>query len=220
MPEKPAKLIYGAEKRAAAQRVGLCLLLAAALSCGCRSLPEPLVDFPRMHPAAVLDIRYATRNNFTHQQVYAQARCALRRSVAARLAAAASEFETMGYRLKVYDCYRPISVQRKFWSLVPNELFVADPAKGSRHNRGATVDVSLSDAQGRELEMPTGYDDFSGRARRDWAGASAEAARNRSLLEQVMRKHGFVGLASEWWHFDAQGWEKYPLEDIPLETIP
>lgn len=178
------------------------------------------MDFPRVHPDALLDIRYATRDNFTHQQVYPQARCALRRSVAARLAAAASEFEGMGYRLKVYDCYRPLSVQRKFWALVPDERYVADPAKGSRHNRGAAVDVSLTDAQGRELEMPTGYDDFSERARRDWAGASTAAAGNRALLEQVMRKHGFVGYPSEWWHFDAQGWEKFLVEDIPFDAIP
>lgn len=200
-------------------RAGPCLLLAAALWCGCRSLPDPLVDFSRVHPGAALDIRYATQDNFTHQQVYAQARCALRRSAATRLAAAASEFEGLGYRLKIYDCYRPLSVQRKFWALVPDERFVADPAKGSRHNRGAAVDVTLTDAQGRELEMPTGFDDFSERAARNWAGASAAAAKNRALLEQVMKKHGFVGLPSEWWHFDAQGWEKCPLEDVPLDAI-
>ena len=181
---------------------------------------EPLVDFVQLHPAAILDVRYATPDNFTHQAVYPTARCLLRRSAAERLAEAAVEFEGMGLRLKVFDCYRPLSVQRRFWALVPDERYVADPAKGSRHNRGAAVDVSLADAGGRELPMPTGYDDFSQRAHRDWAGAPAEAAKNRALLERVMARHGFVGLATEWWHFDAAGWEKFPVEDVPFEAVP
>ena len=186
---------------------------------GCRG-SELLVDFAKLHPAAILDIRYATSNNFTHHQVYPAARCLLRRCAAERLAAAAVEFESMGLRLKVFDCYRPLSVQRRFWELVPDERYVADPAKGSRHNRGAAVDVSLTDSSGRDLPMPTGYDDFSARAHRDWAGAPSEAAKNRALLERVMARHGFAGLATEWWHFDAQGWENYPIEDVPLETVP
>ncbi|MDD5627617.1 MAG: M15 family metallopeptidase [Elusimicrobia bacterium] len=201
-------------------RPAAALLLAAALCSGCRSGPEPLVDFARVHPRAVLDIRYATPDNFTHRQVYGQARCALRRSVAERLSDAASELEGLGYLLKVFDCYRPLSVQKAFWALVPDERYVADPAKGSRHNRGAAVDVSLADVAGRELEMPTGYDDFSERARRDWAGASPAAAAHRAALERVMSRHGFVGFPSEWWHFDAQGWERYPVEDVPFADIP
>ncbi len=193
--------------------------LLVALLGGCRHA-EPLVDFSKLHPAAVLDIRYATSNNFTHQQVYPVARCLLRRSAAGRLAEAVAEFESRGLRLKVFDCYRPLSVQKKFWALVPDERYVADPAKGSRHNRGAAVDVTLTDASGHELEMPTGYDDFTEHAHRDWAGASAAAAKDRALLEQVMARHGFVGLATEWWHFDAAGWERYPVEDVPFDSVP
>ncbi len=201
-------------------RLSALLLFVSCLSCGCCSLSEPLVDFQRLHPKAILDIRYATPDNFTHQAVYPAARCALRCSVAKRLDAAASEFEALGYRLKVLDCYRPLSVQKEFWALVPDERYVADPAKGSRHNRGAAVDVSLCNDVGHDLEMPTLYDDFTKRAHRDWGGASVQAAENRALLERVMSRHGFDGLATEWWHFDARGGAHYPVEDIPFDKIP
>ena len=193
----------------------LLALVAAAPVLG--SSTEPLADFSRLHPAAILDIRYATPDNFTHQAVYPAARCLLRRSVAERLGAAAKDVEKQGLRLIVYDCYRPLSVQKKFWALVPDERYVADPAKGSRHNRGAAVDVSLADAGGKALAMPSAYDDFTDKAQRDYAGASPEALANRRLLEKTMARHGFTGLPTEWWHFDARGWEKFPILDIPLE---
>ncbi|MBI3553092.1 MAG: M15 family metallopeptidase [Elusimicrobia bacterium] len=194
-------------------------LLALSACASGRRAAEPLVDFEQLHTEAVLDIRYATENNFTHQVVYPVAKCALRQSVADDLAAAARDFEAKGYRLKIYDCYRPLSVQKIFWTLVPDERYVADPKKGSRHNRGAAVDVSLTDKEGLELEMPSSYDDFSERAHRDWDKATPEAKKNKELLERVMGKHGFVGLDTEWWHFDARGWTAYPLEDAPLETV-
>ncbi|MBI4056546.1 MAG: M15 family metallopeptidase [Elusimicrobia bacterium] len=187
--------------------------------CGCVSLGEPLVRIQNVSPNVDLDIRYATDNNFTGKKVYPAAVCGLRKSVADRLAAVAREFEAMGYQLKVYDCYRPLSVQKRFWALVPDERYVANPAKGSRHNRGAAVDVTLVDKSGKELEMPSAYDDFSEKAHRDYTGATPMALRNKEILEKVMIHHGFVGLPTEWWHFDAQGWEKYPIEDIPLEDI-
>ncbi len=182
----------------------LCLALLAAASA--------LVDVHTMNPRILLDIRYATTNNFTHRKLYEDASCQLRESTARKLDAAEREVEKLGLRLKVFDCYRPLAVQRKLWAAVPDERYVADPAKGSRHNRGAAVDLTLVTAGGDELEMPTGYDDFTERAHRDYEAVSKRARRNRALLERVMVKHGFVGLATEWWHFDDREWDKCPVE--------
>jgi D-alanyl-D-alanine dipeptidase len=104
--------------------------------------------------------------------------------------------------LKVYDCYRPPEVQKKFWALVPDERYVANPVKGSKHSLGAAVDLTLVDRRGRELEMPTRYDDFTERAHRDYMKLPRRAIRNRALLREVMVRHGFVPLPTEWWHFD------------------
>jgi D-alanyl-D-alanine dipeptidase len=175
-----------------------------------------LVDAITVVPKLRLEIRYATVDNFTHQRLYAHARCLLQAPVAARLAAAQRELRARGLGLLAYDCYRPLSVQKKMWALVPDERYVSDPQKGSRHNRGAAVDVTLVDKRGKPMVMPSAYDDFSERAHRDFAGASDEAAKNRALLEEVMARHGFVGLPTEWWHFDAGEWQSYPLSDEPL----
>jgi D-alanyl-D-alanine dipeptidase len=176
---------------------------------------DGLVDVGKLNPRIELDIRYATVNNFTRQKVYDEARCELREEVAKRLLEAEHEFEQSGLGLKVYDCYRPLSVQKRFWALVPDERYVANPEKGSRHNRGASVDatlVRLSD--GAELPMGTDFDDFSERAHRDYKRLPAEALKNRQMFERVMGEHGFVGLPTEWWHYDAVGWERYPIEDV------
>lgn len=119
----------------------------------------------------------------------------------------------------MFDCYRPLSIQKQLWALLPDERYVINPRKGSRHNRGAEVDVTLVDAKGDELEMPTAYDDFSERAHRDHILLPASAIHNRELLEHIMTHHGFQGLATEWWHFDAEGWEHYPVLNQPLELL-
>ncbi len=178
-----------------------------------------MVDFSKLDSRVVLDIRYATKNNFTHQAVYPVARCLLRKSVAQKLLKAAKDFESRGLRLVIFDCYRPLSIQKQFWALVPDERYVADPAKGSRHNRGAAVDVSLADAAGHELVMPSGFDNFTERAHRNFKGSSPLARKNMKLLESVMERHGFIGLPTEWWHFDAKGWKKFPIENVPLTSL-
>ncbi len=175
-----------------------------------------LVDATTIVPRLRVDIRYATARNFTHQRLYAHARCLLHEPVARRLAEVQRELAARGLALVAYDCYRPLAVQKKMWALVPDERYVSDPAKGSRHNRGAAVDVSLVDKRGRALPMPSPYDEFGARAHRDFAGGSDEERRNRALLEEVMTRHGFVGLPTEWWHFDAAEWQAYPLGDEPL----
>ena len=175
-----------------------------------------LVDATTIVPRLQLDVRYATSANFTHRRLYAHARCLLHDAVARRLAEVQRELAARGLGLVAYDCYRPLSVQKRMWALVPDERYVSDPAKGSRHNRGAAVDVGLVDARGRALPMPSAYDEFSARAHRDFSGGSDEARANRALLEAAMQRHGFSGLPTEWWHFDAVDWQAYPISDEPL----
>jgi zinc D-Ala-D-Ala dipeptidase len=182
-----------------------------------------LLEPASLDASFVLDIRYATANNFTGRPVYPSARCFLRGDVAKRLVLVQQELRGKGLGLKLYDCYRPFSVQEAFWRIVPDERYVLEPrrengviVKSSRHNRGAAVDVTLVDGQGRELPMPTDYDDFSERAHRGHAGATAEARANSALLEQAMLRQGFAPLPTEWWHFDAPGWERHAPLDLPL----
>lgn len=179
-----------------------------------------LVDIRSISPNVKLDIRYATKNNFTKQQLYRQARCLLMPKVADSLSKVQADLETRGLSLKVYDCYRPLSVQKLMWKIVHDDRYVANPANGSRHNRGSAVDVTLVNKFGKELEMPTGFDDFSDRAHTDYNNISKAAKENRQTLEAVMAKRGFVALQTEWWHFDAKGWEQSPLMDIAFEAIP
>ncbi|HOL72622.1 MAG TPA: D-alanyl-D-alanine dipeptidase [Bryobacteraceae bacterium] len=178
-----------------------------------------LVNIQDVAPGIRLDIRYATARNFTGTKLYEEAACYLRAPAARALAAAQRELEKQGLGLKIYDCYRPLSVQRKLWKLVPDERYVANPEKGSRHNRGAAVDLTLVDRNGRELPMPTEYDDFSERAHRNYNALPESVIRNRALLEDLMRRHGFEPLPTEWWHFDFTGWEQYPPEDVPFSEL-
>lgn len=174
------------------------------------------VDAKKNDFSLQLDIRYATKNNFTHQVLYSDARCWLKKPVAEALSRVQSGLKIRGLFLRVYDCYRPLSVQEKMWELVPDERYVADPKKGSRHNRGAAVDVTMIDGGGNEVEMPSGYDEFSEKSNRKYSGASKKAKINRSILEDAMHTEGFVGLDTEWWHFDFNAWNQYPIQNIPL----
>jgi D-alanyl-D-alanine dipeptidase len=184
---------------------------------GTPSPDEPLVDLARIDPRIILDLRYATSNNFLGRRLYPVARCLLRESVARRLRRVQDDLEARGLGLKVFDGYRPLFVQKKMWQVMPDPRYVADPARGSRHNRGAAVDVTLVDSEGNELPMPSDFDEFSERAHRDYVGGTEEQRRNRRLLQDAMERQGFSGLDSEWWHFDAPGWESYPVVDHPLD---
>lgn len=173
-----------------------------------------LVDVERAVPGVILDIRYATTNNFTGQQLYPSSKCYLRRATAEKLAAVQEELRPMGLGVKVFDGYRPLSVQRKMWQVYPHAGYVADPKRGSRHNRGAAVDLTLIHTNGADVLMPSPYDSFTETAHRDSTNAPPEAIANRDLLARVMEKHGFEGLPTEWWHFDDRDWRKYPLMDM------
>ncbi len=178
-----------------------------------------LVDIKRVNAQIRVDIRYATKNNFTHRPLYAQARCLLRPAVAARLSRVQTDLAVKGIGLKVYDCYRPLSVQKQMWKLVPDDRYVANPAQGSRHNRGSAVDLTLVDRDGNELEMPTSFDDFSDRAHVDYPRVSQSARQHRAILQQAMKRQGFAPLQTEWWHFDDPSWRQYPLLDVPLDGV-
>jgi beta-N-acetylhexosaminidase/D-alanyl-D-alanine dipeptidase len=202
---------------------GVLLLAAACAGPSPRSPGADLVDIAAIDPSIRLDLRYATADNFTGVAVYPVARCLLRRDAAERLARVQRRLRAEGVGLVVWDCYRPLAVQERFWALVPDERYVARPVRrdgrpvaGSKHNRGAAVDVTLADASGSPLEMPTDFDDFSPRAHRGTPATPAARA-NAERLESAMVAEGFEPLPTEWWHFDAPGWQAYELLDVPLE---
>ena len=183
-----------------------------------------LVDLEKTIPTIKLDIRYATKNNFTGQAVYAVAtgspvKCFLQEPAAQALKKVQEELASLGLGLKVFDGYRPHRVQFIFWDLMPDPRYVADPKKGSRHNRGCAVDLTLVKLDDTELLMPTEFDDFTERAHNDYMNLPAEAIANRKLLRDIMEKHGFINIPTEWWHFDYKDWERYPILDIPLEEL-
>lgn len=194
-------------------------LLLVTVVCSCRH-DEELVDVEKEIPGIILDIRYATTNNFTGQQLYPVAKCFLRRAAAEKLRDVQTELASSGLGLKIFDGYRPLSVQKKMWAIYPHPGYVADPKKGSRHNRGAAVDVTLIRLSDRsELPMPTPYDDFTEKAHRDYKDLPEEVIGNRELLGRVMTKHGFEGLPTEWWHFDYGDWRRYEILDVDYSRI-
>lgn len=178
-----------------------------------------LVDLQQFIPGIVLDIRYATTNNFMHEQLYPIAKAYARYPAAVALRDVEKELSKENLDLKIFDSYRPYGITEKMWS-PKNVGFVADPAKGSKHNRGAAVDLTIIDLRTRqELEMPSAYDEFSDRAHRDYMAASPVALANRARLEAVMKRHGFEPLPTEWWHFDFGGWQRFELMNVPLEAL-
>jgi D-alanyl-D-alanine dipeptidase len=176
---------------------------------------DDLIEVATVIPDAVIDLRYATADNFTGAVLYPVARCKLRRGVATRLARAADALRAHRRRLLVWDCYRPRSIQEVLWKRVPDERYVANPKLGSRHNRGAAIDLGLVAEDGSAVTLPTAFDEFSAAAHRDVALAGDAGAEARQL-DAAMSAAGFVGLPTEWWHYDAPDATKYPLSDEPL----
>ena len=167
-----------------------------------------------------LDIRYATPDNFMKRVLYPSAKAYLRAPAARALVDVQRELAARGIGIKVFDAYRPYAVTVAMWEPIRNPDYVADPKKGSRHNRGAAVDLTLIDLKsGAELPMPTPYDDFSPRAAQSFNDLPPDVLANRALLREVMTKHGFQPLPSEWWHFDFGGWERFDLLDVPFAEI-
>jgi len=167
-----------------------------------------------------LDIRYATADNFMKKPLYPIAKAYLRAPAARALLEVQRELAVRGIGIKVYDAYRPYRVTEAMWEPIKNPDYVADPAKGSRHNRGAAVDLTLIElASGAELPMPTAYDDFTERAAHAFTNLDPDILANRALLRDTMVRHGFQPLPSEWWHYDFTGWEQFELMDVPLDQL-
>jgi zinc D-Ala-D-Ala dipeptidase len=183
--------------------------------------PE-LVELKKIDRTMKLDIRYATSNNFMGRPVYRQARAFLQRPAALALARANRALRREGYGLVIHDGYRPWAVTKMFWDATPEDKkeFVADPSKGSRHNRGCAVDLSMFELKtGRIVEMPSLYDEMSERSHINYAGGSAEQRRLRDMLRAAMEAEGFAVYEPEWWHYDYKDWKEYPILNIPFERI-
>ncbi len=163
------------------------------------------VDLKNYSQDFVYDMKYATEDNFLKSKVYDCAECYLRLKTVQALMEANSDFLKLGYRIKIYDCYRPLDIQKKMWKIVSNPSYVANPKTGSIHNRGGAVDISLVDASGKELDMGTKFDHFGPEAAVDYVKLSTEVKTNREILQTIMAKHGFSVLKSEWWHFNYAG---------------
>ena len=148
------------------------------------------------------DMRYATENNFLKEVVYDCAECYTRVKTAKALLAANKYFRTKGYRIQFFDCYRPNSVQYKMWEILPNPQYVANPVKGSIHNKGGAVDITLVDMEGNPLDMGTDFDFFGHRAHHDHTDLPQEVLDNRRLLKEGMESHGFWSIRTEWWHYN------------------
>lgn len=181
-----------------------------------------LAELTGLDPSIRLDLRYATTNNFTRRRLYAQPRAFLAAPAAEALVRAHKLAQADGCGLTIFDAYRPWRVTKALWDATPRSQrdYVANPKRGSRHNRGCAVDLTLHDLRtGALVEMPTGFDDFSPRAHRDYPAASPPAIANRARLQRYMEAEGFTGLSNEWWHFDFRGWEAFPVLDIAFEDL-
>ncbi|MDD5764687.1 MAG: M15 family metallopeptidase [Candidatus Marinimicrobia bacterium] len=196
-------------------QIGLIILVLACFA----GAQTDLAELKMIIPDIELDIRYATTHNFVGQVLYPSARCFLVRDAAIALKDVQADLKTKGYKLKVFDGYRPLSVQWRMWAIMPNPSFVADPKTGSRHNKGYAVDLTLISIDGDSVEMPTPYDDFTEKASRSYQNLPESALKNRQLLEDTMKAHGFTGMSSEWWHFDYQGYQDKPNLDIPIDQV-
>lgn len=179
-----------------------------------------LIDLEKVIPGIVLDIRYATTNNLTHQAIYPSPKAFVRKPVVEALLKIQEELKERGIGLKILDAYRPYEVTLQFFKVYPDTNFVASPRTGSKHNRGCAVDLTLINLKsGHELEMPTAFDDFSEKAYHSYQNLPLPAKQNRQLLREVMTAHGFIPYESEWWHYDYQGWHNFKLTDLSFNEL-
>jgi len=181
-----------------------------------------LVELRKLDRSIKLDVRYATPNNFAGRAVYTEARAFLQRPAAEALVRAGRALRKQRYGLAVFDGYRPWSVTKLFWDITPADKkeFVADPSKGSRHNRGCAVDLTLYDLKtGRQVSMPGEYDEMSERSHINYAGGTPEQRRLRDMLRAAMEAEGFAPYAPEWWHYDYKDWRQYSILNLAFDEI-
>lgn len=181
-----------------------------------------MIELIKLEPTIKLDIKYATEDNFVRRQVYPEARAFLQPLAADGVFRVHRLLGEQGLGLVIYDGYRPWSVTKLFWETVNLEerIFVADPARGSNHNRGCAVDLGICDRKtGVAVPMPSEFDEFTERASPDYTGGTPAERRNRDLLRILMEAHGFTVNRNEWWHFDLVGWERYPIYDLAFSEV-
>lgn len=185
------------------------------------TLISNLVNVEDVTDEFIIEMRYATEDNFVGKKVYPSPACIMQKGTLEKLMKSNKEFLEMGLRIKIWDAYRPISVQKIFFDLVPDESFVANPYKGqgSVHNSGFAVDLTLVDMDGKEVEMPTGFDDFSDEASRNSTKMTEEAAKNMAILTEVLTKNGFETIDSEWWHYNDADAKGFVALDISFDEI-
>lgn len=197
------------------------LAASPPLEPGILNTPE-LVELTKLDSTIKLEIRYATENNFLGTRLYDEPRAFLQRPAAEALVRANRVLRRLGFTLLVHDAYRPWYVTKIFWDATPDSLrwLVADPAQGSKHNRGAAVDLTLYDLETKKVvEMPSTYDETTDRARADYPGGTSLQRWHRALLTRVMEHEGFTVNPKEWWHFDYKDWKSYPIMNQPFERI-
>jgi D-alanyl-D-alanine dipeptidase len=181
-----------------------------------------LVELNKLDPSIKLDIRYASDRNFLGSPLYLEARAYMQRPAAEAVARAAQELHKLGYGLLIHDSYRPWYVTKMFWEGTPVEkrIFVADPAQGSRHNRGCAVDLTLYELKtGAPVRMTGGYDEMSERSYPFYPGGTSLERWHRDLLRRAMEAEGFTVYESEWWHFDYKDWKQYPILNLTFEEL-
>ncbi|MEI6141754.1 MAG: M15 family metallopeptidase [Mariniphaga sp.] len=179
-----------------------------------------MVDLEKTIPGIRMDIRYATKNNFTKEVIYTEPKAFLRKPVAEALKKVQDSLAIYRLGLKIFDAYRPYAATLRFYEVYPDTNFVANPRKGSRHNRGCAVDLTLIElTSGKELSMPTPFDDFSPKANPEYKELSEPVLTNRKFLFSIMAHFGFKPISTEWWHFDYSGWADYKLMDLSFEEL-
>lgn len=181
---------------------------------------KKLVNLEEYIPGIKLDIKYATTENVTKHLLYDTAMIFLRLPAAKALKSVQEELKKHGLELLIHDTYRPYAVTKKIWEFVLDENYAASPKTGSRHNRGCAVDLTVIDSKtGKELEMPTEYDDFTEKAHHDYMNFPQNVIINRALLKNIMERFGFIALGTEWWHYDFEGYKNYEIMDISFRDL-
>jgi D-alanyl-D-alanine dipeptidase len=205
----------------AQNKYGLNATTLDAYQASVRSNPDKeLINLEEFVPGLALDIRYATTNNFTGEKIYNLARAYARKPVAESLKKIQADLKKQGLGIKIFDAYRPYKATVKFYEVYHDTTYVASPYRGSRHNRGCALDLTVIDLKtGKELPMPTGFDSFQKAAWPTTPVADPQIRKNRTLLINAMEKHGFKVNGSEWWHFDFIGWKNYEVLDIDFEEL-
>lgn len=183
---------------------------------------KQMIELKKLIPNLVYDLKYATKNNFMHRRMYPPTTYItfLRKPAVEALYKVQQELNSKGLGIKIFDAYRPYAVTKKFWELVKDERYVAHPAKGSNHNRGTAVDLTIIDlTTGQELNMGTGFDNFTDTAHHSFMNLPMQVIENRKLLTSVMEKYGFTPLSTEWWHYTYRSNIKFEILDIPFKKL-